>query len=534
MKKSDKALSPGIKVSQTELEFQIPRTLRTEFNFLKFPFFDLAKNSQRSEIKIEEWVDTKDGKMHIFWQVTRDIKSQFPGEFEKRLHRAIEQILNAHPKPITNPLRLGSLRYIARLMGIHADSGKNYRDIQKAFKNIVKTSIEANGTFQVKEDKSKRYISDTFHLYERVIFKGEQLPDGSFADSVYLMLGSWYLNNINNNYVVPLDWRFYNRLSGSITTRMYEYMSIYFFTALERGYSYYDARYSQLCNYFPIKPQYPRWKARKQLKKAHESLVDAAYFADVEWMDAHDAKDWLLRYWIGPKAREEYENNKKEFRAFGVNSGRPVLIPERRHRANRGGEQLSIKFPQGSELCKRGLSESVAIALSQNHSEAYIAHKIAVFDWLVAVKSKLVSENSAGFLRRSIEENYNDPPGYVPEAERRRRQFKAERQQRKREWQRKIEEYKAWLSSEPRHKVYWNLMKWEKAFKEAHGRPPTSEEVVNQQNILIGKLPSNDAIQREIFGKAIFQSATVEELENELKSHSGAWEDIATNQVETI
>jgi hypothetical protein len=331
-KQNKKALKRKAESDQLEIELKLPKTLRTEFNFLKFPFFDLSKDSKRKRIKIEEWVDTKEGKFHIFWKVTRDIESQFPGDFEKRLHRAIEQVVNATPKPITNPLRLGSLRYIARLMGINPDSGKNREDIQKAFKNIVKASIEAEGTFQLKEGKNKHYIQDTFHLYERVVFTGEQLPDGKTADCVYLMLGSWYMNNINNNYVVPLDWHFYNELTGAITTRMYEYLSIYFYAAIERGSPYLDVRYSQICSYFPVKRQYPAWKARKQLKSAHDSLTASGYFANIEWLDTTEADDWLLRYLIGPRAREEYENNKQEIRQFGTLS-KPVPIPERRRRS---------------------------------------------------------------------------------------------------------------------------------------------------------------------------------------------------------
>jgi len=355
-----KALSREQKSDQMELELKLPQTLRTEFNFLKFPFFDLAKDSKRTKIKIEEWVDTREGKFHIFWKVTRDIESQFPGDFEKRLHRAIEQVVNATPKPVTNPLRLGSLRYIARLMGINADSGKNREDIQKAFKNIVKASIEAEGTFQLKEGKNKRYIQDTFHLYERVILTGEDLPEGGTADCVYLMLGSWYLNNINNNYVVPLDWRFYNELSGAITTRMYEYLSIYFYAAIERGNQYHDVRYSQICNYFPLKPQYPAWKARKQLKSAHESLVASGYFAQIEWLETTEADDWLLRYWIGQRAREEYERNKNEIRQFGTMS-KPIPIPDRRRRSQINLFQEDEDTPLLTELKKLNVSITKAV-----------------------------------------------------------------------------------------------------------------------------------------------------------------------------
>lgn len=124
--------------SQLEFELGIPKTLRTEFNFLKFPFFDLARDSKRAKIEIQEEITTKEGDFQMLWLVARSIESNFPGDFEKRLHRAIEQIINTMPKPITNPLRLGSLRYIAKLMAIHPDSGKNYADIKKAFKKHCK------------------------------------------------------------------------------------------------------------------------------------------------------------------------------------------------------------------------------------------------------------------------------------------------------------------------------------------------------------------------------------------------------------
>ena len=499
---------------QLELELGIPRTLRTEFNFLKFPFFDLARDSKRPKIKIEEQVETKEGTFHILWLVTRDIEGQFPGDFEKHLHRAIEQVINAMPKPITNPLRLGSLRYIARLMGIN-ESGKNLAAIQRAFENIVSATIKANGTFQLKESKSKRYIKDTFHLYDRVIFKGEELPDNNLADCVYLVVGSWYLNNINNNYVVPLDWRFYNCLTGSITTRMYEFLCIHFFTALERGRDYHDMQYSQICDYFPLTRQYPAWKARKQLKHAHESLTNTGYFNRIEWHKTSQRDDWVIRYWIGDRAREEYEHNKQEIRQLGEAIQRPVPIPQRRRRKVE---------PQGSSnglylvkmLTDGGLSYKVAEKLSGGHSEAYVVHKIEVFDWLVGTKSHLIKENPAGFLRKSIEEGYVDPQGFVSKEERELKAKQAEEYKKRQERQRKIEDYRAELKTTPKQKAYGFLISWEAGYKKQHGHPPTVEEKNEKQKELIKELPSLEERQQQIFGKILFKATTVEEFEKEL------------------
>jgi len=211
--------------NQQELDLLVPKILRTEFNFLKYPFFDLARRNKRNEIKIEEAIQTKDGTFNMLWFVTKGI--DFPGDFEKRLHRAIEQIINITPKPIENPLRLGKLREIAKLMGF-TEGGYITNRIRQAFDNIISATIKTNGTFQVKENNGKKYMDDTFHLYDRVRHRGEMLPDGEVADCTHLWLGSWYLNNINQNYVVPLDWHFYTKLDGTITTRMYEFLSIFY------------------------------------------------------------------------------------------------------------------------------------------------------------------------------------------------------------------------------------------------------------------------------------------------------------------
>lgn len=511
-------LGPQIDPDQLELELDIPKTLRSEFNFLKFPFFDLAKDSQRSKIKIEESGDTKEGKFRIFWLVTRDIESRFPGDFEKRLYRAIEQVINVIPKPITNPIRLGSMRYIAKLMGIYADSGKNYQDIQRAFKNMVKASIEAEGSYQLKESTSKRYIKDTFHLYDRVIFKGEELPNRETSDCVYLMLGSWYLNNINNNYVVPLDWRFYSQLTGSITTRMYEYLSIYFYTALERDQIYYDVRYYQICSYFPLTRQYPRWKARKQLKHAHDSLIKLGYFTKVEWIETTNPHDWRIRYWIGSKAKEEYEYNKNEIRRFGA-ATLPVPIPDRRRRGKQiEGSQKPSNGPRiANELMGRGLTQKVAQKLSESHSESYIAHKIEVFDCLGESESSLVAKNPAGFLRKSIEDDYADPAAFISKEKQQGEYEKAAELKKQQEWNKKVDDYKFWFESKPEHKVSWDLRHWEKGYKNQHAREPTSEETKFKQEQLIKNLPSNEQMQIQILGKVIFKENCLELIDKKNK-----------------
>jgi len=498
--------------SQLELNLAIPQTLRTEFNFLKYPFFDLSGDSKRAKIEINESVVTDEGAFRILWRVSRNVESRFPGDFEKRVHRAVEQIINATPKPITNPLRLGSVYYVARLMGINADSGKNYQDIQRALKNIVKTSVEAEGTFQLKDSKVKKFINDTFHLYERVIFKGEALPTGEVADAIHLMLGSWYLQNINNNYVVPLDWRFYNELSGSITTRMYEFLSIHFFVALEKKREYYDVRYKEICEYFPLVRQYPAWKARKQLKQAHEWLTQAGYFARVEWRDLSESDDWMIRYWIGSRARTEYERNKTEVRQLG-DTTRPIPMPERRRqRVIEAGrkDNTAPGTPESPVLHEMvtawGFSSSTAQNLVKRYSEDRIKEVLSWASWARQEKPLLIKKNAIGWIRTALSEEWDKPPvGFESPEERatkkKQREKSAKQLRDAVDAQQKEEEWREWYNALPEQRVRGDLFIWENLYRRDHGgQLPTESERLQKQSDLVAQLPSNEQKQRDVFG----------------------------------
>ena len=295
---------------ETELNV-VPPTLRSEFNFLKYPFFDLTKSSKRDKIEISEIIEKNGEKAKILWKVLKNVEYGFPSAFDKKVHRAIEQIINQLPKPIANPIRLGSLRELCKLMGNSPDSGYNRSGIKESLERITLTGIQAKGTFYLKDEE--RRIDDTFHMYNRVILTGRHLPNGMTADAVYLVLGDFYLRNINANYVVPLDFEYYKSLNGTITERLYEYIGLMIYAALEKNQNQYYVRirYSTLCIYLPLTRQTVKWRARQQLSSAHRQLTETRYFKDVDWQDTHENDDWLIYYYIGERARDEWKRNRE-------------------------------------------------------------------------------------------------------------------------------------------------------------------------------------------------------------------------------
>ena len=89
---------------------------------------------------------------------------------------------------------------------------------------------------------------------------------------------------------------------------MYEVLSVWFFPALENGKKYIQKRYSEICNYFPLTRQDSKWKAKGQLKSAHQQHIATGFLAsEPEWIDTYEKSDWLLRYYIGPKAKDWYQ-----------------------------------------------------------------------------------------------------------------------------------------------------------------------------------------------------------------------------------
>lgn len=68
-------------------------------------------------------------------------------------------------------------------------------------------------------------------------------------------------------------------------------------------------------------------------------------------------------------------------------------------------------------LRDRGISSPVAQQLAQTYDAADILAKCEVVDWLIATKARQVAKNPPGYLRRSIEQDFQPPPGYKSTAQ---------------------------------------------------------------------------------------------------------------------
>ena len=280
--------------------------VRAEVNFLRYPFFALTTRDLQKVEKIEYTEERSDNgeKQRVFWRVSKNVVHGFPGPFDKRVRRAVEEILDNHPRPIPQLVRIGSTYHLCQLTGF-APSGKIKRMVKHALQRIAATTIDQDNAFY---DKTRRIwlpkTEGTFHLFD-VFFKDQLLPNGESADAVYLLLSPLYVRSLNAFYVKPLDYAYLRSLRTPLTQRLYEVYGFRFRGLRDSSYARYN--YEELCQTLPITPQKRFDNAKKILEPHHRKLKATGFLAKYEWRGRQSQYPWEILSWPGTKAKEEIE-----------------------------------------------------------------------------------------------------------------------------------------------------------------------------------------------------------------------------------
>ena len=155
-------------------------SIRTETVLSRLPIHNLSKKG-RVDIHITK--RNERGEVELNWKVIPNPTIGEPRQLAYKLDTiVINRRLDEAPRPIPEIIFLGSLRDIARELNL----GNDTPAVKKALRQnahlvlVVKIKyLDKDGRQQVAEFENTRY---------GVIFTGEQLPNGSKADGVYLTL----------------------------------------------------------------------------------------------------------------------------------------------------------------------------------------------------------------------------------------------------------------------------------------------------------------------------------------------------------
>jgi hypothetical protein len=181
---------------------------------------------------------------------------------------------------IENPVKFTSYELLLYL-GLKP-CGKLYKDIDDWLTRMVSTTITSEWAVYLRG--ARKFIKDTFHVFDRSVRVGQEMADGHVADCNYVWLSAWQLENINTNFLLPLDLQEYLSLKNDLAKALLFHLNVWFYAS--RGNPV-EKRYDRLCELLGIKMRSAISLIRQAFDPGMNELIALGYLTcwDVSSID---------------------------------------------------------------------------------------------------------------------------------------------------------------------------------------------------------------------------------------------------------
>jgi hypothetical protein len=275
--------------------------IRVEMLSTELPVHQLAKQGDQ-EIRVMRRT-AHAGRMSLYWKVDPSSAVGAPGQLAYRLDTwVIKRRLDELTRPIPRMIRIGDLRQIARELDLGGDTNA----VRRAFEQNAAAFIRAKFEYKARDGKVES-VEGYFNRYN-VFFRGQSLPGGARAETVYISFNDPYFALINKSVWRPLDYKYLRTLTPG-AQRLYELLSPRIFAAIKNGHPSAWIRYSDFCALAVARRQPTKRRMQTQLAPIHKPHLASGYFSEVRWRaerGADGSPDWAIHYVPGPRARAEY------------------------------------------------------------------------------------------------------------------------------------------------------------------------------------------------------------------------------------
>lgn len=221
---------------------------------------------------------------------------------------------------VANPIRFKSADLI-RILQNDTDAGKHYREIGEWLDVMTSTTIISKGA--VYSAGQKRFVTDRFHVFDRSVSVGKELEDGSIADANYVWLSSWQLDNINHNYLLPIDLESYRQLKNHIAKALVLHLQVWLFASHKAGS--FEKRYEELCEILDIAVHRAPSLILRQLRPSFDELVAHGYLEKWRIEKTSNLKNFKVVLFHGEKF---HRDRRKRIEAKKRERGEPVVVAE--------------------------------------------------------------------------------------------------------------------------------------------------------------------------------------------------------------
>jgi hypothetical protein len=314
-------------------------------------------------------------------------------------HKLLENMRNRVGE-ISNPVGFTSTQLLT-VLGIK-DAGNNYQDIHEWLQRMTLTGINSKGVVYMA--RRKTWVSDTFHVFDRVVTMGSSLPDGTVAEKNYVWLSDWQLENINSNYLLPIDLETYRKLRNQIAKILVPLLQVWLYASRAEGR--FEKRYPELCEILDIVCHKHLSLIRRQLEPSLTELAEHGYLAAWAIQPTADGREFKL---VATHGEKFYRDQK-------IRSGGPA------------GQIEAAAVPLLKHLTERGINEVQAQRLLRSLPvDQPIQDQLEYGDYLVW-KSRSTIKNAPGFFVYLLRQNILPPDDFDTSSRKQARQVDRERQ----------------------------------------------------------------------------------------------------------
>jgi hypothetical protein len=235
------------------------------------------------------------------------------------------------------------------------------------------------------------------------VLSGEELNDGSRSDFYQVYLSQWQLTNLNQGYLLPLDFNAYLQLKRDISKALFGHLSVWFYAS--RGQNV-EKKYTDLCKLLNIRAYPHLSKARSVLEPSLQELVEIEYLSSWEVLRTACGGDFKLVLCPGR-------------RLLSLPNFSPVVNAEAR-------AALEARLPSWvNDLIQRGVAERKARQLALDIADDQpVSDQIEYAEHLIQqdqrARGKIV--NPPGFFVWAIENNLSVPGAFETSRKRRLRE----------------------------------------------------------------------------------------------------------------
>jgi hypothetical protein len=321
---------------------------------------------------------------------------------------------------VKNPIGFTSAQLL-RLLGKRVRTGKNYQSISEWLDVMTSATIISEGTVYFAGKKT--FAKDRFHVFDRAVSVGKELPDGTIADRNYVWMSEWQIENINNNYLLPVDFEEYKQLTNHIAKALVPLLQIWLYASKEEGA--FEKRYDELCQVLNIRAYKHLSDIKRKFSTSLDELVAHGYLSSWSIEKTADQKNYKIIFQHGEKF---YEDHRK--RAVKKTAPSKQLKDATTRAAKKRAEQGSIAKPEAVETSPQS---STNLSKITAEDEAAMQRLIGEFGVAAQKAYELITSkphqtrqqlrywafrsvsvsNPAGWIIEAIEANFAPPKAFT-------------------------------------------------------------------------------------------------------------------------